>query len=161
MKEFLLVRHAKSSWKHPHLKDKERPLNPRGERDAPRMAAYCKDNGLALTNIISSPAVRAFTTASIFSEIYGNLDVDIETDLYFGEESDWLDIINQLDEDIKFPAFFSHNPTITYFANSFEGDYIDNVPTCGVVHIKSSANEWSEVDCRNSKIESFIYPKGI
>ncbi len=37
MKSLLILRHAKSSWKHPELTDHDRPLNKRGKRDAPRM----------------------------------------------------------------------------------------------------------------------------
>lgn len=34
-KRLILIRHAKSSWDHPGLRDFERPLNERGLRDAP------------------------------------------------------------------------------------------------------------------------------
>ncbi|MCH8039213.1 MAG: histidine phosphatase family protein [Nitrospinae bacterium] len=37
MKTLYLVRHAKSSWKDARLQDHDRPLNKRGEQDAPRM----------------------------------------------------------------------------------------------------------------------------
>ena len=37
MKTILILRHAKSSWASDTLSDHERPLNSRGERDAPRM----------------------------------------------------------------------------------------------------------------------------
>ena len=37
MKKLYLVRHAKSSWENNNLKDIERPLNKRGEKDAPLM----------------------------------------------------------------------------------------------------------------------------
>jgi phosphohistidine phosphatase len=37
MKKLTLIRHAKSSWEDPLLDDIERPLNKRGEHDAPMM----------------------------------------------------------------------------------------------------------------------------
>jgi phosphohistidine phosphatase len=37
MKTIFLLRHAKSSWKHPELSDPDRPLNKRGKRQAPEM----------------------------------------------------------------------------------------------------------------------------
>jgi phosphohistidine phosphatase len=42
MKTLLLSRHAKSSWKDPNLPDHDRPLNKRGQNDAPRMGRYLK-----------------------------------------------------------------------------------------------------------------------
>ena len=46
MKELLVLRHAKSSWKHPELDDHDRPLNKRGKRDAPRMGELLQAEGL-------------------------------------------------------------------------------------------------------------------
>ncbi|MDH3806604.1 MAG: histidine phosphatase family protein, partial [Gammaproteobacteria bacterium] len=65
MKTLTLVRHAKSSWKDSGLSDRERPLNKRGERDAPVMGKRAAAAGLRPSQIISSPAVRAWTTAKI------------------------------------------------------------------------------------------------
>ena len=43
MKQLILVRHAKSSWKDAGIEDHDRPLNKRGERDAPYMAQVLKE----------------------------------------------------------------------------------------------------------------------
>ena len=40
MRELILIRHAKSDWSNPLLDDFERPLNKRGEKNAPFMAKY-------------------------------------------------------------------------------------------------------------------------
>jgi len=161
LKELLIIRHAKSSWSNPALEDRDRPLNHRGKRDAPRMAAYCRKMDLIPDALISSPAVRAYKTASHFYKEFAN-EVrwfDKETELYFGSESDWLYLINELDEDYLLPAFFSHNPTITYFANMFTESHFDNIPTCGVVHLFSLANTWQELSYKNTKVKNFYFPK--
>jgi len=46
MKSLLILRHAKSSWKHPELTDHDRPLNKRGKRDAPRMGEILRSEHL-------------------------------------------------------------------------------------------------------------------
>lgn len=163
MKQLLLIRHAKSSWKEPSLKDIDRPLNPRGERDAPSMAKYCRLLGLIPDAIISSPAKRAYTTAAYFYNEFANENkcFDKETDLYFGSEEDWLYLINQCDEAYDFPVYFSHNPTITYFANSFTDELFDNVPTCGIIHLVSTATKWSDLDIKNTKVKNYYFPKLI
>ena len=163
MKELILVRHAKSSWSNPGLDDIDRPLNGRGKRDAPFMAKFIMDLGIPLSHIISSPANRAYTTASRFYDEFEKTGVSIEKDhdLYFGSESDWLHIINSLDSAVKCPAFFSHNPTITYFANSFTEDYIDNVPTCGIVHLVSSCEDWEQLHYDNTNVKALYFPKAI
>lgn len=62
-RELLVMRHAKSSWDVPLASDAERPLAPRGRRDAPRMAEWLAGAGLIPDRIICSPAVRARQTA--------------------------------------------------------------------------------------------------
>lgn len=161
MKQLLFVRHAKSSWSNPNLEDIERPLNSRGKRDAPYMASYCRDMELIVDALISSPAVRAYTTASYFYNEFANENrcFDKETDLYFGSESDWLYLINELSEEYALPAFFSHNPTITYFTNLFSDENFDNIPTCGVIYLVSSAEKWKDLTYSNTSVKNFYFPK--
>ena len=63
MKMLTLVRHAKSSWDDPELSDFNRPLNKRGKRDLPLMAARLLPMGIQPDLILSSGARRAITTA--------------------------------------------------------------------------------------------------
>jgi phosphohistidine phosphatase len=63
MKSLLILRHAKSSWKHPELTDHDRPLNNRGKRDASRMGEILRSEYLIPEAIISSTAARAHVTA--------------------------------------------------------------------------------------------------
>ena len=163
MKQLILVRHAKSSWSEPGLSDIERPLNDRGKRDAPFMADYLQNKGLVPDRLISSPAVRAYTTAKHFRRTLGleKTALSKETELYFGSESDWMYMINALDESVQFPAFFSHNPTITYFSNGFQNAAFENVPTCGVVHLSSTAETWKDLDQNNTTVIAHYFPKEV
>ena len=70
-KQLLLVRHAKSDWDNPKLSDFDRPLNSRGEKNAPEMAKRLLKKGLIPQQIVSSPAVRAITTARYFKKSLG------------------------------------------------------------------------------------------
>lgn len=163
MKNFLLVRHAKSSWSNPSLEDKERPLNARGQRDGPFMAGHCRRQHLIPDMIYSSPATRAQLTARYFHNEFSH-EVKAfftESSLYFGSEADWLHLINEVEETTHMPAFFSHNPTITYFANLFTANITDNIPTCGVVHIISTSDTWQDVDYSNAHVANLYFPKLI
>lgn len=68
MKRLTLIRHAKSNWNDPDLTDFERPLNGRGRRDAPVMALRLAEAVGAPDLWVSSPALRAITTARLFAE---------------------------------------------------------------------------------------------
>ena len=64
MKTLFLVRHAKSSRDDPSLPDRERPLDDRGKRDAPKMGKRLAKRGAKLDLLVSSPALRALATAT-------------------------------------------------------------------------------------------------
>jgi Histidine phosphatase superfamily (branch 1) len=65
MKVLFLIRHAKSSWDNTALPDKDRPLDDRGKRDAPKMGKRLAKRDVKPDLILSSPAMRALTTASL------------------------------------------------------------------------------------------------
>ncbi|MDF1699142.1 MAG: histidine phosphatase family protein [Saprospiraceae bacterium] len=161
MKRIYIVRHAKSSWSNMSLADIDRPLNKRGKRDAPVMGQKCKELNYVPDQIISSNANRAFSTAQVFRDALGltNDQVRIEESLYHAPEDTYLEVCFALEETCKSVMLFGHNPGITYLANSVSREYIDNVPTCGVLVIDSSAKSWTDVDFSNSKLIHFIYPK--
>src|SRR4051812_25574812 len=70
MKKLLIIRHAKSSWDPAVPKDFDRTLNERGHKDAPVMAKRLLKRDIEIDSLVSSPAVRALTTASYFAEAY-------------------------------------------------------------------------------------------
>ena len=76
MKSLLLIRHAKSSWDL-DVDDFDRPLNHRGQNDAPKMAQRLKKKEIKIDCFISSPAKRAITTAAHFAAVYDKKLKDI------------------------------------------------------------------------------------
>ena len=68
MKTLFLIRHAKSSWDDTALSDKDRPLHDRGKRDAPKMGKRLARRDVKPDLILSSPAMRALTTAEIIAK---------------------------------------------------------------------------------------------
>ena len=161
MKKILFVRHAKSSWADMTLSDKQRPLNKRGKRDAPVMATHCIEYGLKVQLIISSPAVRAFTTALIFQDTYKlETPIQIEEYLYHGDSSDFEEALCGVDDRIDCVAIFGHNPGMTYLANELHSSrYIDNVPTTGVVIGEIDIEQWEDFSIARTVLKDFLYPK--
>ncbi|MEO0340247.1 MAG: histidine phosphatase family protein, partial [Bacteroidota bacterium] len=156
-----LIRHAKSSWGDPSLTDFNRPLNKRGERDAPFMAQVLYEQLGTVDKIVSSPAKRAFTTASAFAETFSIPIADIKKEerIYEAFPSIILDVIRSLDNSWSTVLLFGHNPAFTSVANHFPPFFTDNVPTCGIVHIVSSADTWQKLSNTNSIVQSYHYPK--
>ncbi len=161
MKTLYLVRHAKSSWDNANLSDHDRPLNDRGERDAPRMGKRLQKRGNQPEAIISSSAVRAHTTASILATAidYPTSDIAIDDRLYGAEPKDVRSIIGDLDDGIHCAMLVGHNPTFTALINALGRCDFDNVPTCGMAVLTFPVDSWKDIATIQGKLVDFDFPK--
>lgn len=143
------------------MSDHGRPLNDRGERDAPRMGKRLRARQPQPQIIICSSAVRAETTATILAETigYSTADLKIDERLYGAEPKDVVSIIHELDDAIDCAMLVGHNPTFTDLINALGGCQIDNVPTCGMVVLTFPTETWSEILKVQGELLDFDYPK--
>jgi len=107
MKSLLLIRHAKSSWDM-DVDDFDRPLNHRGQNDAPEMAKRLLKKEIVIDGFISSPAKRALTTATFFTEVYNKTPHDILTvpSLYEPTIEAFYNAVTNLDDSFQTAAAF-------------------------------------------------------
>jgi phosphohistidine phosphatase len=159
-KQLLIIRHAKSDWNNPNLRDFDRPLNKRGEVNAPEMAQRLVKQNIIPQLIVSSPALRAITTARLFAEnwkIKAN-EIKEEPSIYEAPFKSILKVINQLDNQNDIVAIFGHNPGLTDLVSYLDG-YLDNMPTCSVVYIEFPFDDWRMISEGTGKVLLFDYPK--
>ncbi len=161
MKTLFLLRHAKSSWDFPELRDFERPLAARGDREVPIMGQRFLGRDASVDCIISSPAVRARSTAKLMAEAIGfPVDQVISNpDLYFCGTSMYLKAARMVDDNCDSVMLVGHNPTITDFANEMANANIANIPTCGLVELSLPVDRWDGIRRGNSTLAKFDYPK--
>ena len=161
MKTLTLVRHAKSSWKDSSLADRDRPLNKRGKRDAPEMGRRLADAGIRPSLIVSSPAVRAWTTATIIANAIGYPREFLQRDssLYLASVNDILDVIVAQDPGFNSLMLVGHNPGFTEFANYLVPGLTNNIPTAGVVSVQLDTDDWSLYDKPGVELLLYDFPK--
>ena len=161
MKSLTLVRHAKSDWKDTSLSDRQRPLNQRGERDAPEMGRRIVKHDIRPSLIIASPAVRAWTTAKIIAtEIsYPTEFLQREESLYLASLNELLDIVVAQDDGFNSLMVVGHNPGMTEFANFLVPGLTGNLPTAGVVSVTLDREDWSLYDSPDASLVAYDYPK--
>lgn len=162
-KTLFLIRHAKSSWDHAGLADHDRPLNKRGQHDAPMMGQRLLTRNTAPDQIYSSTALRALSTARAMASELG-LDPDAiitDQDLYLASASELLHRVQHFDDAADCCFLVSHNPGITSFANRLANLDIDNVPTCGIVELNMNIQHWPEAQWGRARLLDFDYPKKI
>lgn len=161
MKTLILMRHAKSSWDHPGLSDLERPLNARGERDAPLMGSHFSSWGLQPELLISSPAVRARETAIRVAEAlsYPEAMIRIAPALYEQGVPGFLSVVHALPENLQSVCLFGHNPDISNAVGLLGGEPVTHLPTAALVSLIFAVDDWSAVMPGVGRINRFEYPK--
>lgn len=161
MKTLTLVRHAKSSWKDSSLSDKKRPLNKRGERDAPKMGKRILEHGIRPSLIISSPATRAWTTAKIIAKeiSYPREFLQREDRLYLASTDEILDVIMAQDDEFQSLMVVGHNPGMTSLANFLSPGLTNNLPTAGVVSVQIDQQDWNLFERPKTQLLVHDYPK--
>jgi phosphohistidine phosphatase len=164
MRRLTLVRHAKSDWSLPGQQDWDRVINKRGQKDAPEMARRLRARKLRPDLILTSPAVRALSTASIMArELKVPAGHIAQTrDFTWPTQSHIVEVVRELGGDAKHLMVFGHNPGITECANQLSaGDQIDNMPTCAVFTACFAIDTWLQVDWRTGLEAEFDYPRNL
>jgi phosphohistidine phosphatase len=162
LKRLTLVRHAKSDWANASLTDFDRPLNARGERDAPDMAGRIVAASLKPTLIISSPAVRALATARIFAAACGYpvRRIRLAHDAYHAGAGELLRIVRRMGGRAVHVMLFGHNPGLSTFAVRLAGDSSPGeMPTCGVTSLLVPIRHWSDLDLGHARLDFRDFPK--
>ena len=163
MKTLYLMRHAKSSWSFDELTDQERPLNDRGRTDAPHMGQALAKRQIALDLLVSSPAVRALTTAVLVARELGyeHDKIVVEPAIYQADLDSLLGIIRDLPDAAGSALLTGHNPTITDTANYLlpNNSLTHEMPTAAVVCIRFQTDYWAEAGPANAEFYFYDYPK--
>ena len=161
MKILTLVRHAKSSWKENTISDRERPLNKRGEHDAPMMGKRIVAAGIRPSLILSSPATRAWSTAKILAQEIGypREFLQRENSLYLASLDNIIDVLIAQDAEFNSVMIVAHNPGLTTFANYLSPGLTDNLATAGVVSVGFEQEDWNLHAAPKTELLTYDYPK--
>ncbi|MBC8238171.1 MAG: CHAD domain-containing protein [Helicobacteraceae bacterium] len=161
MKKLYIIRHAKSSWKDSSLDDFDRPLNKRGQKDAPFMGKKLKEKHIFPDIIISSAALRAKTTVQLIAKELGyTKDILFSNDIYDCSSDTLHKILTKMDDTYKTVFLCGHNPELNMLVEMYI-DFDENIVTCGIVEIEFSCEKWADISAENAKLLSFEYPKKI
>lgn len=147
MRQLILIRHAKSDRDAFRGPDADRPLAPRGERDAPDMARRLAGRLEALDALYSSPARRARDTAGHFAAAFGLAEADIrlQEGLYTFSAYGLMEALRELDDAAERIAVCGHNMAISDVAAHLSGEDLGSLPTCAVVRLHVQTEAWREL----------------
>lgn len=160
-KTLTLIRHAKSSWDDPSMRDFDRPLNERGHGAAPDMGKRLLRRGQCPDRVYCSSARRARETALILAKAVGFPEADIkaESELYLADRGRLLERIRRFPDDADEIWLVGHNPDLTELANHLAGFHTDNLPTCAVFRVRFDCHSWQVIEPGSARLLEFDTPK--
>ena len=162
MKRLILLRHGKSSWSDDGMPDSERPLSSRGERDAPRMGARLRERGIRPDLVLSSPALRARSTARLVAQAidYPADAIRLEASLYLAAPEEILAVVAEQADAIDCLLVVGHNPGLTDLTNLLLPELeLANLPTAGTVVVDCATERWAEARNAERRLVYYDYPK--
>jgi phosphohistidine phosphatase len=162
MKTLFLLRHAKSSWKDASLADHDRPLNPRGRRDAPRMGRLLADEGLSPGVIVSSTSRRTRETVELLlGELPFSGEVVFQREIYHGGLEEFIDVLMRLDDEISSVMIVGHNPGMEMAVEDLTGNYV-RMPTASLAVIELPILLWEDLNLEvEGRLKNFWIPKEL
>ena len=166
MKTLLILRHAKSDWGDFSLPDFDRPLNKRGQKDAPRMGVALAKLGLKPDLILASPAVRAKQTTQLLAEAVGyTKKVQWVQSFYGGTSEDIFTALHDLSPQTQTVLVVGHNPTMQETVSALCTDDDEtmalNFPTAALACLDLDLEDWDEVGTGAAILRWLIVPKLI
>ncbi len=122
-KTLLIMRHAKSSWKEAELDDHARPLNKRGQRDAPAMGTLLRAQGLTPDAILCSTARRARETAVAVAEACGFAgEIAYHAGFYDRAPEAYFEALAKLPGAVGVALMVAHNPSVEELLAELTGE---------------------------------------
>jgi phosphohistidine phosphatase len=115
----LVMRHAKSSRDSRAASDHDRPLAPRGRREAPLVGRWLRDENLVPDIAICSTALRARETAAL--ALGDEVDVRLEERAYGADLDDWLALLATVPDDAETAMVVGHNPALDDLVDHLAG----------------------------------------
>jgi phosphohistidine phosphatase len=167
MRILYLLRHAKSDRSDTSLADPDRPLAPRGKRDAPAIGTYMRDHDYRPELILCSTSVRTRQTlALLLPELGRKIAAEYDRRLYLASPEAMLQRLREVDEEVGSVLMIGHNPGMARLAAVLapRGDrhalarMREKYPTSGLAVIHLHVDRWEQTEPGSGTLTDFIVP---
>ena len=171
MKTLILLRHAKSSWDDPGLDDHGRPLNKRGRRSAPAIAAWLAERGHRPDTVLCSSARRARETFERAERAAPGLlpEPEIEDGLYHAAPTALRGRLARLGADCGTALMIGHQPGLGALARLLTNGRaepgcaraFEHFPTAAAAVIRLDIAEWPAIADGTGRLVEFAVPREL
>jgi phosphohistidine phosphatase len=166
-RQLMLLRHAKSAWPD-GVADLERPLAPRGRRDAPAMGGWLRATGHVPDLVLCSIARRTRETWELAQqELGGSPPVRYEPQVYGATSGELLALARQTAPDIGSVLIVGHDPGMQRLTLDLAGQesaalasVADKFPTAAIA-ILAFGGPWLDLAPGQAHLADFVRPADI
>jgi phosphohistidine phosphatase len=161
-----VLRHAKSSWADSALPDWERPLAPRGRRDAKRLAKHLHRLAFEPELVLCSSAARARETLDQVRPAFSTPTVTFEARLYAASSDELLERLRLVPETVASVMLIGHNPGLQELVLRLAaaGDELERLkakfPTGAFAQLVFSTT-WGRLSAADAVLAGYVVPKQL
>lgn len=159
-RELLIARHAKSSWKSDALDDHRRPLNARGVRDAPVVAAALLQAGHWPDRVYSSDAQRTRQTWAEMAAVGPERPVEFDRRLYLAGLSEVREWASDWPAGVGRVLVIGHNPGWEEMAARLSGAWRE-MTTANVAILRGNGATWRDALDGDWQLVRWLRPREL
>ncbi len=166
-RRLILLRHAKSSWQDPSVRDDDRPLAPRGRRALVLVAEHLRTSELEVDLVLCSPARRTRQTLDGLG-LSADTEVRFVQEIYEATAGQLLELVNLVDSRYRTVLLIGHNPGMEALAAGLVADGDDEplsalregFPTAALA-VLSWDRDWPDLSWRSARLDSFVRSRDL
>lgn len=166
-RRLVVLRHAKSAWPE-GVPDHERPLGPRGLRDAPEAGRHLAESGRLPDLARCSTAVRARHTWELASAQWDTPPpVRLDPGLYGADVPELLAAVHETPPEVLTLLLVGHNPGLEELVLTLAGDGLDDAldevrvkfPTSAIAVLEWHGASWRDLAPGAALLTSVTVPR--
>jgi phosphohistidine phosphatase len=155
----VVLRHAKATHE-PGFRDIDRPLTPRGQRDAAAAGRFLRGRGIVPDLVLCSSSAR---TTQTWDHLTAGGDaaageVSYEARIYDADADELLEIIEETPAGVGTLMIIGHNPAAQELVFILTGERDLAFPTCALALIDLPAG-WSQASAPGGRLDLLWTPK--
>ncbi|MGW6212901.1 SixA phosphatase family protein [Streptomyces sp. NPDC055109] len=167
-RRLVVLRHAKSAYPA-GVPDHQRPLAPRGLRDAPAAGRALAEADWIPDLALCSTAVRARRTWELAADQWGTPPpVRVDERLYAADVPELLEAVREVPERVRTLLLIGHNPGLEELILTLAGDGFDDTldqvrtkyPTSAVAVLVWHGASWHELAPGTALLTDVAVPRG-
>lgn len=166
LRRLVLLRHAKSSWEQ-ELPDADRPLSPRGRRDAFAAGHWLAEHVGRPDLVLCSTAVRTRQTWTRVCEaepaVLGTAPVRFEATIYEASSDTLLNLVRRPPDEVATVVLVGHGPGLPDLAerlNRAAGEGPIGQYRTSAITVYTTSGAWHELAPGTATLIAYEVPRG-